>query len=59
MLKAVRDHPRVVHAGFLAKSFCGVVLADDDGQVAGGIQKYLVAADSENGFHRNRFSMTG
>ena len=59
MLKAVRDDPGVVHAGLLVECFCRVVLADDDGKVAGGIEKNLIAADSEDGFHRNRFAMTG
>ena len=38
---------------------CGVVFADDDGQVAGGIKKDLIAAHSEDGFQRDRFAMTG
>ena len=59
MLEAVGDDPGVVHAGSLVQGFRGVVFADNNGQVAGGIKKDLIAAHSEDGFHRNRFAMTG
>src|ERR1035437_2890726 len=58
VLETVGDHPRVVYAGFLVESFSGVVFADDDGELVGGINKNLVAADSENRLHRNGFAMT-
>ena len=48
MLKAVRDDPGVIYAGLLVEGFQGVVLADDDCEVTGGIKKYLVAANSED-----------
>ena len=59
VLKAVGDDPGVVDAGFLVEGFRGVVLADDDGEVAGGVEEDLVAADTEDGFQRDRFAMTG
>ncbi len=59
VLETVGDDPGVVHAGFLVEGFRGVVFADDDGEVAGGVEEDLVAADSEDGFQRNRFAMTG
>jgi hypothetical protein len=59
MLEAVGDDPCVVHAGFLVKGFDWIVFADDDGEITGGVEKNLIAADSEYGFHRNWFAMTG
>jgi hypothetical protein len=59
MLEAVGDDPCVLHAGFLVQGLRGVVFANDDGEVTGGVKKYLVAAYSEDRFHRNRFAMTG
>jgi hypothetical protein len=35
------------------------VFADNDGEVAGGVKENLVAAYSNQRFHRNRFAMTG
>ena len=59
VLKAVGNHTRVIHAAFLVEGFLGVVLADNDNKVVGGINKNLVAADSEDRFHRGGFAMTG
>ena len=59
VLKAIGDHPGMVHARFLVERFGGIVFADNHGQFAGGINKNLVAADSEERFHRNGFAMTG
>ena len=59
VLKTVGDDPGVIDAGLLVQGFSGVVFADDDGQVTGGIKKNLVAADSEDRFQRNGFAMTG
>ena len=39
VLEAVGDHPGVVHAGFLVEGFLGVVFADDDSKVAGGVNE--------------------
>ena len=44
VLKAVRDDPGMVDAGLLIQSFLGVVLADDDCEVACGIEKNLISA---------------
>jgi hypothetical protein len=44
VLEAVRDDTGVVNAGLLIESFEGVVLTDDDGKVAGGVKKDLIAA---------------
>lgn len=59
MLEAVGDHPGVVDAGLLGECLLGIVLADDHGEVTGGIEKNLVTTDAENGFERNWFAMTG
>ena len=48
MLEAVRDDPCMVHAGFLVEGFCRVVLAYDDGEVAGGVKKNLISAYSDD-----------
>jgi len=59
VLEDVGDHTCMVHAGLLVEGFRGVVLADNDGEVAGGVKKYLVAAYSDDRLHRNWFTMTG
>jgi hypothetical protein len=48
MLKAIRDHSRVVNARFLVQGFLRIVLADNDGEIAGGIKKNLISADSKD-----------
>jgi len=58
MLEAAGHHPRVIDAGSLVESFMGVVFADNDGKVTGGIKKNLAAADSADRLHRNGFAMT-
>jgi hypothetical protein len=35
------------------------VFAYDDGEVTGGIKKYLISADAVDGFHGNRLAVTG
>jgi hypothetical protein len=47
VLEAVGDDACMVHAGLLVEGFRGVVFADDDGEVAGRVKEYLVAADAE------------
>jgi hypothetical protein len=59
MLETVGNDPGMIHAGFLVEGFCGVMFADNDSEVACGVEEDLVAAHSEGGFHRNRFAMTG
>jgi hypothetical protein len=44
VLKAVRDDPGMVDAGLLIQSFKGIMLADDDGEVACGVEKNLISA---------------
>jgi hypothetical protein len=48
VLETVCDYSRVVNAGFLVEDLCGVVFAYHDGEVAGGIKKNLVSADSDD-----------
>ena len=48
MLEAVRDNPGVVDAGLLIEGFKWVVLTDDDREVAGGIEEYLVSTYSKD-----------
>jgi len=59
MLEAVCDDPSVVDAGFLVEGFGWVVLADDNGEIAGWVEEDLVTADSEDGFHRNWLAVAG
>ena len=59
MLEAVSDDPGVIDARLLCECFLLVVLADDNGEVAGGIEENLVTTYAENGFQRNGFAMTG
>ncbi len=59
MLKAIRDHPGVINTSLLVEGFGWVVLAYDDGEVACGIEKHLIAAYSKDGFKRYRLAMTG
>ena len=58
-MEAVSNDPGVVDAGFLAELFGGVVFADDDGEVAGGIKENLVSAYAVNGFQWDWFAVTG
>jgi len=59
VLETVGDDACMVDAGFLVEGFRRVVLADDDGEIAGRVKKYLVAAHAEDSFYRNGFAMTG
>ena len=59
MLETVGDDSCMIDAGFLVEGFCGVMFANDDSEVACGVEEDLVAAHSDGGFHRNRFAMTG
>jgi hypothetical protein len=59
VLKTIGDDAGVVNSGFLVEDFSGVVFADNDGKIAGGIKKNLVSTDSQDGFHGNRFAMAG
>jgi hypothetical protein len=59
MLEAVGNDPGMVHAGFLAEGLRGVMFADDDGQVTGGIEENLITADPEYRFHGNGFAVAG
>ncbi|SPE19294.1 hypothetical protein SBA5_220140 [Candidatus Sulfotelmatomonas gaucii] len=58
MLKAVGDHTGVINAGLLIEAFLRVVLADDDCEITGRVKKNLIATDSKDRFHGNRFTMT-
>jgi hypothetical protein len=59
VLKAVSNHPGVIHAGFLVERLLWVVLAHDDSEFTGGIQKDLISAYSKDRFERNGFTMPG
>jgi len=59
VLETIGDYPGVVHARFLIEIFRWVMFADDDGEVAGGVKKYLISANAEDSFHWNGFAMTG
>ena len=59
MLETIGNDPGVVYAGFLIELFCGVMFANDDGQVACRIKKNLVAAYAVNGFKWDWFAVTG
>jgi len=59
MLEAICDDPGMIDASLLVEGFARVVLAYDDGEVTGGIEENLVAADSKDRFKRNRLTMTG
>jgi hypothetical protein len=59
LLKTVCDYPCVIYSGFLVKGLRRVVFAHHDRQLAGGVKEDLVAAYSQDGFHRNRLAMTG
>src|SRR4051812_6805910 len=59
MLEAVGNDPGVVNPGFLAELFRGVVFADDDGEVTGGVEKDLVSADAVDRFEGDWFAVTG
>jgi len=59
MLEAIGDDPGMIDARFLAELFGGVVFADDNGKVTGGVEKNLIAADSVDGFEGDWFAVTG
>src|ERR1035438_5837505 len=59
VMETVCDHPCVVNAGLMIQCFRGVVLTDNDGKVAGRVNKHLVATHAEYRFHRNRLAMAG
>jgi hypothetical protein len=59
VLETVGDDAGVIDAGLLIEVVRGVVFTDNNGEVAGGVKKDLVAADANDGFERNRFAMTG
>jgi len=59
VLKAIRDDASVVDAGLLIERFQGIMFADDDCEITGGVEEDLIAADSMNGFEGNRLAMTG
>ena len=58
MLETVGNNAGVIDAGLLIQVVRGVVFADDDGEVAGGVKEDLVAADADDGFEGNWFAMT-
>src|ERR1700722_6574511 len=59
MLEAVGDDSCVVPARLLIEGFRRVMFTDNNGKVAGGVKKYLIATYSDDGLHRNWFTMTG
>src|SRR6185503_12955579 len=59
VLEAVRNHPGVIHTGFLIQGFQGIVFADYDGEVTCWIKKYLVSTYSQYRFQRYWLTMTG
>jgi len=59
MLEAIRDHPGMIHTGFVVEWVLWVIFADHHRQVTGGVEKNLVAAYSEDCFQRNGFAMPG
>ncbi len=59
MLEAIGDDSSVIHARFLIEVFGGVGLAEDYGEVPGGIKNTLIAANAEDGFHWYWFAVTG
>ena len=58
MAVTVRDDPRVIHAGFLVEGPLRIVLAHDHRKIACRVKENLIATDSKDRFHRNRFTMT-
>jgi hypothetical protein len=59
VLKAVGDNSGVIDSRLLIQCFIGVVLAHNNGQVAGGVKENLIATDSKYGFEWNWFAMAG
>ena len=59
MLEAVGNDAGVLDAGLLIHGFKGIVFADNYGEVARGIEKDLIAADSMDGFERDWLAMSG
>ena len=43
LLKTIGDHTSVIDARFLVEGFPGVMLADDYGEITGGVKKNLIA----------------
>ena len=59
MLETVGNNAGVVDAGLLIQVVRGVVFADHDGEVAGGIKEDLVSADADDGFEGDWFAVAG
>ncbi len=59
LTEAVGDDAGMIHACLLAKFFCWIVFADDDGEIACRIEENLIAADAGNRFQWDWFTMTG
>lgn len=59
VLETICNDPGVIDAGLLIQCLLWIVLADDNCEVAGWIKKYLVAANSVDGFQGNGLAMTG
>jgi hypothetical protein len=49
VLKAIGNDPCMVHARFLVQVFYWIVLADDNGQLTGGIQEDLISTHAMYG----------
>ncbi len=58
MTEAVRNHSRVVYARLLVEGLLRIVFAHNHRKIAGRIKENLIATDSKDRFHRNRFTMT-
>lgn len=58
MTITVRNNAGVVHAGFLVKGRLRIVLAYNHRKITCRVKKNLIATDSKDRFHRNRFTMT-
>jgi hypothetical protein len=59
VLETVGNDTGVVDAGLLVQVVRGVVFAYHDGEVAGGVEEDLIAADADDGFKGYRFAMAG
>ena len=46
VFEAVSDDASMIHTGFLIEGFCGIVFADDNGEVTGWVKEDLVSADT-------------
>jgi hypothetical protein len=58
MPETVRDHPCVIHTGLLVEERLRGVLAHNHRKIAGWVDKNLIATDSKDRFHGNRFTMS-